>query len=61
MSDDLEQGEIGWEGWDTDGVDDKHVRRFAKPPFTWVVVRRSRFDRKTRARYDDPTLEETYL
>ena len=50
-------GAYGFEGWDTDGVADTHVRRFAKPPYTWRRVRRDRFPAAERRRRDDPTLE----
>jgi hypothetical protein len=55
--DDTEPGAYGFEGWDTDGVADTHVRRFAKPPYTWRRVRRDRFSAAERRRHDDPTLE----
>lgn len=43
MTDDLDIGANGWEGWDTRDTDDEHVRRFAKPPFRWVTVSCDRF------------------
>lgn len=55
--DDTAPGAYGFEGWDTDGVAATHVRRFAKPPYTWRRVRRDRFSAAERCRHDDPTLE----
>lgn len=57
MSDDREDGAIGFEGWDTDGTGEAFVRRFAKPPYIWKTFRRDRFDDRVRRRRDDPTLE----